>query len=145
MDEGATHGLLLNSYCHGVRILAIEDDPMIQQFYREFLAELGHHVLVATNGREAIALSMTSPDVIILDLGLPDVHGYEVVRALHSDPLTRDIPIVIVSGLPLPGAMDLAGVFGVLRKPYDVPLLEKTLERVVRVTRQPALREAAPH
>lgn len=120
-----------------MRILAIEDDYLIQDFYREFLTELGHTVLVATDGREAIALARRTPDVIILDLGLPDVHGYEIVRTLHADPKTRDIPIVIVSGLPLVGAMDLAGVFGVLRKPYDIPLLERTLERVARAARQP--------
>jgi CheY-like chemotaxis protein len=120
-----------------VRILAIEDDLLIQDFYREFLTELGHKVLAAKNGREAIALAAAAPDVIILDLGLPDVHGYELVRRLHADPKTRDIPIVIVSGLPLVGAMDLAGVFGVLRKPYDVPLLERTLERVADAVRQP--------
>src|SRR5690242_5112620 len=110
---------------------------MIQDFYRELLTQLGHTVIAAKNGRQAIALAATAPDVIILDLGLPDVHGYEVVRALHADPVTRDIPIVIVSGLPLVGAADLAGVFGVLRKPYDVPLLERTLERVAAAVRQP--------
>ena len=126
-----------------VRILAIEDDHMIQDFYREFLTELGHTVLVAKNGREAIALAGTATDVIILDLGLPDVHGYEVVRTLHADPKTRDIPIVIVSGFPLVGAMDLAGVFGVLRKPYDIPLLERTLEGVADAVRQPPLHNSA--
>jgi two-component system cell cycle response regulator DivK len=122
-----------------VRILAVEDDYMIQDFYRQFLTGIGHEVLLAKNGREAIALAGSAPDLIILDLGLPDVHGYEVVRALRSDPQTRDIPVVIVSGYPLAGAMDLAGVFGVSRKPYDVPLLERTLERVVHAVRQPPL------
>lgn len=122
-----------------VRILAVEDDQTLQTFYRDFLTSLGHTALVAKNGREAIALANEAPDVIILDLGLPDVHGYEVVRRLHADAKTQDIPIVIVSGLPLPGAMDLAGVYGVLRKPYDVPLLERTLERVADAVRQPPL------
>ena len=126
-----------------MRILAVEDDHTIQDFYRELLTPLGHEVLVAKNGREAIALAGAAPDVIILDLGLPDVHGYELVRSLHADPKTRDIPIVIVSGFPLVGAMDLAGVFGVLRKPYDVPLLERTLERVADAVRQPPLHNSA--
>jgi two-component system cell cycle response regulator DivK len=123
-----------------VRILAVEDDRMIQDFYRQLLTGIGHEVLLAKNGREAIALAGSAPDLIILDLGLPDVHGYEVVRALRSDPQTRDIPVVIVSGYPLAGAMDLAGVFGVLRKPYDVPLLEQTLERVADAVRHTARR-----
>jgi CheY-like chemotaxis protein len=122
-----------------MRVLAVEDDPTLQSFYRDFLTSLGHTPFVAKNGREAIKLAGEAPDVIILDLGLPDVHGYEVVRRLHADSKTKDIPIVIVSGLPLPGAMDLAGVYGVLRKPYDVPLLERTLERVADAVRQPPL------
>lgn len=139
MDERATDQSSVTSYRRRMRILAVEDDQMLQDFYRDLLTDLGHTALVAKNGREAIALASEVPDVIILDLGLPDVHGYEVVRRLHADPKTRDIPIVIVSGLPLAGAMDLAGVFGVLRKPYDVALLERTLERVVDAVRQPPL------
>lgn len=122
-----------------MRILAVEDDQTLQDFYHELFAVLGHTALVAKNGQEAVARARERPDVIILDLGLPDVHGYEVLRRLHADPKTQDIPIVIVSGLPLAGAMDLAGVFGVLRKPYDVPLLERTLERVADAVRQPPL------
>jgi len=123
-----------------VRILAIEDDHTIQAFYRQFLTEIGHEVLLAENGREAMALAGSAPDLIILDLGLPDVHGYEIMRALRADAHTRDIPVVIVSGYPLAGAMDLAGVFGVLRKPYDVSLLEQTLERVADAVRNAARR-----
>lgn len=122
-----------------MRILAVEDDQAIRDFYHDFLTDLGHEVLLAKNGREAMTFARELPEVIILDLGLPDVHGYEVARRLHADPKTRAIPIVIVSGLPLAGAMDLAGVFGVLRKPYDVPLLERTLERVADAVRQPPL------
>lgn len=128
-----------DAYSQCVRILAVEDDHIVQDVYRGLLTQLGHKVLAANSGREAITLAREAPDVIILDLGLPDMHGYEVVRRLHADPKTRDIPIVIVSGFPLAGAMDLAGVFGVLRKPYDVPLLERTLERVADAVRQPPL------
>ena len=126
-------------YSRRMRILAVEDDEGIQDFYHQLFTSLGHTLLVAKSGTEAIARAREVPDVIILDLGLPDVHGYEVVRRLHADRKTRHIPIVIVSGLPLAGSMDLAGVFGVLRKPYDVPLLERTLERVAHAAQQPPL------
>jgi CheY-like chemotaxis protein len=139
MDERATDPERPAAYPRRMRILTVEDDQMLRDFYRDFLTDLGHTVLLAKDGRQAVALAREAPDVIILDLGLPDVHGYEVVRRLHADPATRDVPIVIVTGLPLAGAMDLAGVFGVLRKPYDVPLLERTLERVAEAVRQPPL------
>lgn len=114
----------------GMRVLAVDDDKDIREFYRSFLRESGHEALLAADGREALALAQEAPDAIVLDLGLPGMDGYEVLQRLQADPATRDIPIIIVTAFPLAkGVVDLAGVVGVLRKPYDVPLLELTLER----------------
>ena len=114
-----------------MRILAVEDDPGIRDFYRSFLRESGHEALIAADGREALDLVQQQPDAIVLDLGLPEMDGYEVLERLRSDPGTRDIPVIIVTGYPLAKGVDLAGVAGVLRKPYDVPLLALTLARAV--------------
>ena len=115
-----------------MRILAIDDDRDLREFYRVFLQEVGHEALVAADGMEALVLARQEvPDAIVLDLGLPGMDGYEVLQELQSDPTTRDIPIVIVTAHPIAKGIDLAGVVGVLRKPYDVPLLALTLERAV--------------
>lgn len=114
-----------------MRILAVEDDPGIRDFYWSFLREAGHEALLAADGRAALDLARHHPDVIVLDLDLPEMDGYQVLERLRSDPDTRDIPVVIVTGFPLAKGIDLAGVAGVLRKPYDVPLLELALARAV--------------
>lgn len=114
-----------------MRILAIDDDRDIREFYRSFLHEAGHEALIAADGPEALTLAQRRPDAIVLDLGLPGMDGYAVLERLRSDPGTRDIPVIIVTAYPLARGVDLAGVAGVLRKPYDVPLLALTLERAV--------------
>ena len=114
-----------------MRILAVDDDRDIRDFYRSFLREAGHEALVAADGPEALRLALHHPDAIVLDLGLPEMNGYEVLARLRADPATRDIPVIIVTAYPLARGVDLAGVAGVLRKPYDVPLLALTLERAV--------------
>jgi len=114
-----------------MRILAVEDDADIRDFYRSFLREEGHEALLAADGREALELARQHPDAIVLDLGLPEMDGYQVLEHLRSDPNTRDIPVIIVTAYPLAKGIDLAGVSGVLRKPYDVPLLALTLARAV--------------
>lgn len=114
-----------------MRILAVEDDADIRDFYRSFLREEGHEALLAADGREALELARQQPDAIVLDLGLPEMDGYQVLERLRSDPDTRDIPVIIVTAYPLAKGVDLAGVSGVLRKPYDVPLLALTLARAV--------------
>lgn len=116
-------------YHQHMRILAVDDDRDIRDFYRHFLREAGHEALLAADGHEALALAQRRPDAIVLDLGLPGLDGYQVLQSLQADPATRDIPVVIVTAHPLAKGIDLAGVVGVLRKPYDVPLLALTLER----------------
>ena len=114
-----------------MRILAVDDDRDIRDFYRSFLRESGHEALIAADGPEALQLARRRPDAIVLDLGLPGMDGYAVLEHLRSDWETRDIPVIIVTAYPLARGVDLAGVAGVLRKPYDVPLLALTLKRAV--------------
>ncbi len=119
-----------------MRVLAVEDDPDTRHFYERFLREEGHEPILARDGLEAMALMDPCPDLILLDLGLPTIDGYEVLRLLKAGPDTRDIPILIVSGRPLVDGVDLAGVVGVVRKPYDLPLLAAALRRAAAERRR---------
>ncbi|HVT02804.1 MAG TPA: response regulator [Thermoanaerobaculia bacterium] len=78
---------------------------------------------------EAMSRMDPCPDLILLDLGLPTIDGYEVLRLLKGNTETREIPVLIVSGRPLADGVELSGVVGVLRKPYDLPLLADALHR----------------
>ena len=73
-----------------MRVMAIEDDPDTRHFYERFLREEGHEPILASDGLEAMGLMDLCPDLILLDLGLPMIDGYEVLRLLKTSPETRD-------------------------------------------------------
>nr|HPG89443.1 response regulator [Hyphomicrobium sp.] len=68
----------------GTRVLVVDDEPQILRFLKPSLAAAGYEVISAATGKEALAAAATrSPDVILLDLGLPDGTGVECVRRLR--------------------------------------------------------------
>ena len=76
-------------------ILVVDDEPAIRRFLTPFLAAEGYAVVEAATGREALALAEShDPDVILLDLGLPDLDGEEVLRAL---PMWRRARVIVLS------------------------------------------------
>ena len=85
------------------RILLVEDHRATRDGYRAFLTEQGFQVLTATSGRDALTQVMAErPDLVVLDLGLPDIDGWEVARQLKSEPATIDLPIIALTGAALP-------------------------------------------
>jgi len=81
------------------RILVVEDNHANAQLLHQLLAAEGHQVVVTADGQAALELvSQQHPDLILLDLEVPRVDGYEVCRRLKEDPATRLIPIVVVTG-----------------------------------------------
>ena len=80
------------------RILAVDDEPELTGLMHYHLVRAGHIVTTAANGWEAIhSVRQSRPDLILLDLMLPDLDGFGVCEILRRDPLTATIPIVIVS------------------------------------------------
>jgi diguanylate cyclase (GGDEF)-like protein len=79
------------------KLLVVDDDPVnIQVLYRAFAED--HQVLMATTGQQALEMCLTKqPDLILLDVMMPDVDGYEVCRRLKEDPATREIPVIFVT------------------------------------------------
>ncbi len=79
------------------RLLAVDDQPLnIQALYQAFAAD--HQVLMATGGEQALALCVSQqPDLVLLDVMMPGMDGYEVCRRLKSDRATRDIPVIFVT------------------------------------------------
>lgn len=79
-----------------VRVLIVDDEPPIRRFLRTSLGAQGYHVLEAENGRAMLALiDRNPPDVIVLDLGLPDMDGVDIIRRLRDS--GSAIPIIILS------------------------------------------------
>jgi putative two-component system response regulator len=81
------------------RVLVVDDDPFLTAIMKGLLAGDGHEVVTASTGIDAIREVQTrSPDLIMLDLGMPGMDGLEVCQQLKSDPATRLLPILILSG-----------------------------------------------
>jgi CheY-like chemotaxis protein len=82
----------------GPRVLVVDDDPNAVELIALRVAGMGGTVLRAYGGREAIEIARRElPDVVVLDLMMPEVNGFDVVAALHERPETADIPVLVVT------------------------------------------------
>lgn len=85
-----------------MKILFVEDHPGCRQLLAFFLRNMGHQPIQAENGEEAISRAATAqPDLIFMDLGLPDMNDVDVTATRKRNPQTYQIPIAIVSALPV--------------------------------------------
>jgi CheY-like chemotaxis protein len=85
------------------RLLLVDDEPSTLNGFAEYLRGCGFNVLLASTGHDALTLAMTcSLDVVVLDLGLPDIDGWEVARQLKASPQTAAVPIIALTGSDLP-------------------------------------------
>jgi len=88
---------------HPHRVLLVEDEAPARRGYAAYLGIQGYEVLEAATGDEALITARAArPDVILLDLGLPDIDGWEVARRLKADDRTASIPIIALTGSDLP-------------------------------------------
>jgi DNA-binding response OmpR family regulator len=83
----------------GAHVLVIDDSATIRAVLGKMLQQDGHVVLKAADGEAGIAMARSAqPDLVFLDIVMPGMNGFSVLRALRRDELTRDIPIVMISG-----------------------------------------------
>lgn len=83
------------------KILVIEDDRLVSRLLRRLLQQAGYEVSVAYSGRAALAaLQAERPDLITLDIALPEVDGEALLGELRADPATRSIPVIVISAAP---------------------------------------------
>jgi CheY-like chemotaxis protein len=112
-------------------ILIVDDDPDIRDALGECLRYEGYTVHLAADGRDALDRLEFGlrPDLILLDLMMPVLNGFEVLLALRSKPEWRNIPVVVVSANRGYQAEDLAGAVEILRKPISVDRLIAAVEQ----------------
>lgn len=111
-----------------LRVLAVEDDNDLREFYGTLLREEGHQVRLARNGLEALHQLDWTPDLILLDLMMPVMDGYEFLRRLRASPKGASIPVLVLSAALPPGRATLRGAQAVLRKPFDFDRMLRTIE-----------------
>jgi len=80
-------------------ILLIEDDEMLAAMYQERLQEEGYQVTMAVDGEEALEKVVQKPDLVLLDIMLPKMNGFEVLKKLKENQTTRHIPVIILTNL----------------------------------------------
>jgi two-component system, cell cycle response regulator DivK len=105
------------------RVLLVEDNETIRNAFGILLEESGYEVVQAATGAAALESARGSPpDLVLLDLGLPDMPGLDVARRLSADPDTAAVPILAITGRALETDRDAclaAGCAGYLTKPVD--------------------------
>jgi CheY-like chemotaxis protein len=121
-------------------VLVVDDYADNREMYALYLRHMGYRVEEAEDGEEAMEKAFARvPDLIVMDLSLPSVDGWEATRRLKADPRTRRVPVIAVTGHAFEGqskAAAKAGCDAFVTKPCEPKALEATIRRV--------LGEAAP-
>jgi CheY-like chemotaxis protein len=114
--------------------LIVDDDVAVRALLAELLEEEGFNVSTASNGFSGLRLATEQhPQVMLLDLLLPDLSGEELLQELRADRRLRDLAVVVVSGnAGMLSASQLAQADAVVRKPFDTVQLMTTVWRVLR-------------
>jgi CheY-like chemotaxis protein len=115
---------------HGC-ILVVDDDEAIRESLGDCLRDEGYDVLVACNGAQALALMARRPCLVLLDLMMPVMSGWEVLETMHEDPRYAGIPVVVISAMAAPG------VAGHVQKPIDVHELLNVVHEAQRSSSSP--------
>jgi len=122
------------------RVLVVDDYPDAREMYAEYLQFSGFDVIEAGNGMEALERAADSaPDIILMDLSLPVMDGWEATRRLKADQATADIPIVALTGHALAGILEgakKAGCDAFVTKPCLPEDLVKEIRKVLSAPSQ---------
>lgn len=115
------------------RILIADDDPVILRLIQVNLELEGYEVITANNGEEAVAQAKAeNPDLVILDIMMPRLDGYQACEQLKSSDDTKDIPVIFLSAKAQQGDIEKGRSFGVaayLTKPFDPTELLEVVEQ----------------
>jgi len=119
-----------------VYVLYIEDERPVIDLVREALKLAGYKVVGATSGRQGLALMRErKPDLLMLDLMMPDINGWDVYREMKKDKNLTDIPVIVVSAkVPEHGKViieDLPPVDDYITKPFDVEQLIRSVKNAL--------------
>lgn len=123
------------------RLLIVEDDTLMQGVLRETLEGSGYEVLISGDGAAGLAKAKDArPDLILLDVNLPDQTGHEVCRALKADAATKGIPVLMLTGEARAVAQRVegldAGADDYLFKPVSPKVLLARVKSLLSVRRQ---------
>jgi CheY-like chemotaxis protein len=118
------------------RILVVDDNDDVRYILAILLGRSGgYETLEAATGQEAVETAISGrPDLILMDIRLPDISGVDATKAIKNNPRTDQIPIVAYSALPLVGWKQQAfqaGMVAYLQKPVNLKLLMETIQKFI--------------
>jgi signal transduction histidine kinase len=120
------------------RVLHIEDDPRNRLLVRKLLAADGHEVIDATDGLEGVRTALTMrPDLVLVDLNIPGLDGYEVTLRLRGEPSLRGVPIVAITAEGDRDTSFAVGCDGFIQKPIDARSFPSLVRRYLSGHREP--------
>lgn len=123
------------------KVLCIEDEPEVIDLIRLILERKGYQVIGALGGRQALEiLQQEKPDLVLLDLAMPEVDGWEVFHYMKADAALRDIPVIVVTardqGIDKVIGLHIAKVDAYITKPFGPGELVKTVEEILQKSRK---------
>lgn len=116
------------------KILLVDDEPDLLEVTRMRLEKSGYEVIAAANGKDALnALQRVAPDMVLLDLLLPDIRGEEICRKIKSDPKFKDIPVILFTASTSAVAQISLeyGAQGYINKPFEAEELLKMIKEFI--------------
>ncbi len=118
------------------KILFIEDESALQKTFSEILKKEGYEMISALDGEIGLRLAKTkSPDLILLDLILPKIHGFEVLKQLKETPETKDIPIIVLTNLEgisdVNKAIELGATTYLVKTKYSLKEVVEKIEKAL--------------
>jgi CheY-like chemotaxis protein len=126
---------------HRARVLVVDDYVDNCELYAEYLDIAGFEVATATDGQQAVESARDQlPDAILMDLSLPLMDGWQAIRLLKQDPLTRNIKVVALSGHAMPSHEQRAreaGCDGFIAKPCLPETVEDHLRALLKAEKKP--------
>lgn len=120
-----------------MRVLLVEDNQDSRETYRVMLEQLGHEVIEAINGKEAVAVAVDRiPDLVLMDLSMPEVDGLLAIAALRTISTFGHVPIIAMTAYPQQLTLNKAinaGCDAYLSKPFSLENLSAALGRFSRL------------